>query len=155
LPEGFRHAGVIHDAGLRHPQAGYAGDMGLALANLFGRQPFQALEPVGQPPLRESFQGGDFIRRGGHDHLAAAFMGDVVVGAEPVHGLPPLGAVARLERAGLVVESGVDHTAVVPGLVRRQPVLGLQHHQCPSGFLQQRHGGRRSDDAPADDRHVN
>ena len=43
--------------------------------------------------------------------------------AEPLHGCGPSDAVARLQRTGLVVEAGVDHSAVMSGLVRGHAIF--------------------------------
>ena len=61
----------------------------------------------------------------------------------------------RLERAGLVVDAGVDDAAVVAGLVGGE--LGLllaDDERTATGALQQRPRGRQADDAAADDRDV-
>ena len=88
------------------------------------------------------------------DDLAAALMRQSMLGAETIHRLAACDAVVGLERAGLVVESGVDHAAVVAGLVCGQVTLGLQHHDRPAGFRHQRHGRRRADNTAADNGYI-
>ena len=59
-------------------------------------------------------------------------------------------AVARLERAWLVVEAGVDDAAVVTGLMLRQASFRFQHHDrdvLRRGKLECR---RQAEDAAAD-----
>ena len=77
---------------------------------------------------------------------------DAVLGAElPQHRSAPT-AEPGLERAGLVVEAGVDDAAVVPGLVGRDAVLLVEHGDLgarePARHLT-RHG--EAEDARADD----
>jgi hypothetical protein len=63
-------------------------------------------------------------------------------------------AVLRLQRARPVIKPGVNHTAVVPGLVGRQALLALQDHERAAPALAQRHRRGQADDATADHRHV-
>src|SRR5581483_1012720 len=92
-------------------------------------------------------------RVGGDDELAAPLVRDAVLGAEPVHPLAAVGAVAGLGRPGLVVQAGVDDAAVVAGLVAGEFALGLDHRDGGPG-PGQRHPGRQPDDPAADDQHV-
>src|SRR5207302_100523 len=113
---GLGHLLVIDDARLGDEQPGDPGHVRLALADLLGRQPPDALQAVGEPAALQLGQGRQLALVRGDDDLAAALVGDPVVGAVAVHQLPAVGAVLGLERAGLVVEAGVDDPAVVPGL---------------------------------------
>ena len=45
----------------------------------------------------------------------------------------------------------MNDTTVVTGLVRGQPILGLEHDDRDAGALDQRHGGGHADDSTADD----
>ena len=62
-------------------------------------------------------------------------------------------AQARLQRAGGVVDPGVDHAAVVGGLVLGQGHLLLQHHHLRLGLGDHElaGGGQTEDPAPDDD----
>ena len=128
--------------------------MRLVLAQFFSGKAAQ-LEAVGPPPFRQIVQDGQLLRAGGDHDLAAALVGNVVGLAEAVECLPPPGAVLRLEGAGAVVEAGVDHPAVVPGLVRGQLRLRLQQGQGIPPPPAQRQRRRQPHDASADDRNIN
>ena len=103
------------------------------------------------PAALQLGQGRQLALVGGDDDLAAALVGDAVLGAEAVHQLAALGAVPRLERAGLVVEPGVNDAAVVPGLVCGEFALGLEDDQPCGGVFAQGQGRPQADDAAADD----
>src|SRR5581483_95628 len=109
-------------------------------------------EPVGLPALVDRLQPRQLRLVGGHDHLAAALPRDAVGVAELLHLARALHARARLERAGLVVDAGVDDAAVVPGLVGRETLFLLQHEQAKArvGLAEGQSGGE-ADDAAAHD----
>ena len=81
------------------------------------------------PRRWSSSRAGNSVSSDRDDDLAAAVVGNAVLLAEAVHGLAARDAVARFERARLVVEAGMDDAAVVAGLVGGQAVLGLQNDQ--------------------------
>jgi len=90
------------------------------------------------------------VAHGDHD-LAAALVGDAVLGAEAVERLAARDAVACLERARQVVEAGVHDAAVVSGLVGGHAILGLEHRHRRPRALGERQRGGQADDAAADD----
>jgi hypothetical protein len=61
----------------------------------------------------QRFERRHFVRRCSDDELAASRVRDVVCGAEGVEQVAPLDAEPRLQRAGWIVEAGVDDAAVV------------------------------------------
>src|SRR6185503_18104465 len=72
---------------------------------------------------------------------------ELLAPAEGEHRLRPLPAELRLERAGLVVEAGMDHAAVAPGLVRRDLALLVDHrHPQPRIAARGLHGGGQTHD---------
>ena len=148
------HLAVIDDAGLPHPQPGDAGDVRLEFLQLGSAQAAQLFQAVGRPLLFQFVQGGDLVLPGGHHQLAAGLVGDPVLPAEAVQGFAAGDAVPGLQRTGLVIEPGMDHAAVVAGLVGGQSVFGLEHDDGVHPGLDQGHGRRQPDDAAADDAHV-
>jgi hypothetical protein len=89
----------------------------------------------------------------GRDHqLAADFMGDAVLPAKVDH-LPDAGdRQARLERARLIVESGVEHPAVVGALVAARPGFLFKHDNLRGGVgLEKAIGSGQADDSASDD----
>lgn len=142
LSHRLAYEGEVHDAGVGHPQPGYAHRVRLALANLVGRQPGDPRQPIGFAAALEFLQPGQLLLPGGDDDLAAPFVGDVVLPAKAVHRLAPLDAQARLGAVRFVVKPGVDHAAVVSGLVGGQAVLGFQHGHGHALASAQRHRGR-------------
>ena len=74
-----------------------------------------ALLEIGEP-----IQLG-FVER--DDQLAAGLVGDAVLVGELLHARLALHAELCLERAGLVVDAGVQHAAVVSALVLPRPVF--------------------------------
>ena len=103
----------------------------------------------------ELLQAAELGGVGGDDQLAAALVGDVALLAVLVQLARALHAQARLQRAGRVVDAGVDHPGVVAGLVLADLLLALEHAhrrvRLPSRQLA-RH--RQADDPPSDDRKV-
>jgi hypothetical protein len=87
-----------------------------------------------------------------HQDLADLVVGEALLGAEVLEQADPAAAQQCLERAGLVVEAGVDDAAVAAGLVRGEPVLLLEEGDLGVGSkLEQPSRHCRTDDAAADD----
>ena len=80
-------------------------------------------------------------------------MFDVVLLAKLVEGAASLDAELGLEGSGLVVETGMNHSAVVSGLVRAKHVLGFEDDHREIAVAQQGHCGGQPDNPAADDRH--
>ena len=99
---------------------GDAGGMRFNLPDLFRHQFAQTEQTVGVASLPEIFQTGQFALMGGNDNLAALFMGHPVFPAKRNHLLQATDTQSRLLRTRLVVKTGVEHAAVVAGLVSRQ-----------------------------------
>ena len=130
-------------------------EWGSSSAELVAVKQAQAGNSVGDAALVELREAGNFFGSGGHDQLAALFVGDGVLGAEALHGGASGDAVARLERAGAVVEAGVDDAGVVSGLMSSDAVFLVDDDEAVSrkaaGEVE---GGGESDDARADDEKV-
>ena len=104
--------------------------------------------------LRALFEGGhpfEFHGGGRDDQLAALGEPDAVLPAEVLGGTFTRLAERRLQAAGLVVDPGVDHPAVVARLVHADRGLGFEHHHGRFWVGgQQVISGRQPDDAGAD-----
>ncbi len=101
------------------------------------------------------FQAWQLALVGGHDELAATLNRNAVPGAEGLHERLALAAQQRLPGPGRVVEAGVDHTAVVAGLMARQLGFLLEDGAGQVGpTLEEPVGGRQADDSSPDDRNV-
>ena len=89
--------------------------------------PAQAGHAVGLAAALELVQAVQLGGVGRDDHLAAALVRDAPLLAVLVHLARALDAQAGLERAGRVVDAGVDHAGVVAGLMRADLGLALEH----------------------------
>src|SRR4051794_12814681 len=84
------------------------------------------------------------------DQLSTDLMGDIVLLAELDHLPDSADRQARLDRAGLVVDAGMQHPAVIPGLVPPDRWLFLEHgHPGRGEFLDKPQRGGKSDDSSA------
>ena len=101
------------------------------------------------------FEAGYLRFVGGDDHLAAHLIGyPALVAVGPEHGAAG-GAEVGLLGAGGVVDAGVDHAAVVSGLVGGDLRLLLEHDGALPGKVEDKLPRRREADyAAADDRYV-
>ena len=92
----------------------------------------------------------------GRDHqLTGAPVGDLPLLAVVVHGARALDADPRLERARLVVDTGMDDPTGATGLVVPESLLGLEDTNSRAGMaLDQLPGDRCPENAAADNREV-
>ena len=150
-----RHLDVVHDPGLGHVDRPHRAAVRLELPDFLRRQHLEPGEAVGLPALVDILQPRQLGRVGRHDDLAAALPLDAVGVAELLHPARPVHAGPRLERAGLVVDAGVDDPAVVTGLVGRDLRFLLQQDQPEArmGLGQGQRGGE-ADDAASHDREI-
>ena len=88
---------------------------------------------------------------GGDDHLAAALVADPMLVTEGVHPRHPVDAQLRLQRAGLVVDPGVDDARVRTCLVASDVGLALEHGDAELRAPPQEFGGGREAEDPAPD----
>ena len=128
--------------------------MRLDLAHALGLDHRDAGHAVGDAALVQRAQARDLFLRGGDDHLAAAVVLDPVRVTE-LDGQPgPFHTELGLVRARLVVDAGVDHPAVVPGLVVPSSDSFSRIATTPGRALHDRACGGQPDDPAADDHHV-
>src|SRR5438445_11961791 len=99
-------------------QGGDPAGMRLDLLDSGAVQKAQSGDAVGPPPALELPQARELGSVGRHDQLAAALARDLPLLAVLVQLARPAHAEARLERAGRVVDAGMDHARVVAGLMR-------------------------------------
>ena len=146
---------VIDDAFLGHAQGGEAGGLGFDLAEPCGVEPLEAFEAVFAASGFEVAEAGDFGLVGGDDDLAADFMGDSVLAAEPGHKPNPAQGEPGLQRAWLVVEPAVEDAAVVRALMAAGAVFFFKDADRRAPLAkQQLAGDGEAYDAAADDEMV-
>jgi hypothetical protein len=147
----FGHRTEVDDARLWHVERLHSPCVGLASAKLGLVEQLEPLETVDPAAALQRLEPDGLARRDRDDQLAADLVRHVVPLAEVDQLTTPLGAGARLERARPVVDAGVDHATVVAGLVRADPLLGLQHDQPLDAGPDECPGGRETDDPAADE----
>ena len=108
---------VIDDALLRHAQRGYPAHVRLDLPHFGGIQHAQAFQTVGAAAVVEIVEARQFFAIHRHHQLAADLVGDAIFLAE-LHHLPDaVHSQASLYRARFIVETAVQHAAIVAGLM--------------------------------------
>ena len=149
--EGRADRAVVDDPGRGHVQGRDGTDVRLVLPGLLAGEPGD-LEPVGEPALVQPREAGQLVLAGGHDELAADLVGDALLLGEGDHRRRAGAAHEGLLRAGRVVEAGVDHPAVAPGLVGGPAVLLLDQGDVGVRVLAAEPlGDGQPDDPAADD----
>ena len=145
----------IDDSGVRREDGSDSGRVRLKLHQPLPSDYLKALGAVGGPPPVQLFEAGYLRVVGGDDHLAAHLVGyPALVAVGPEHRAAG-GAEVGLLGPGRVVDAGVDHAAVVPGLVGGDLGLLLKHDGTLPGEVQDELPRRREADyAAADDRYV-
>ena len=133
-------------------QRRHAAGVRLDLGDLAAVDPAQPGDLVLATPPLELVESRQLGLVGGDDQLAVAPRLDPALVAVGVEQPGALDAEPRLERAGGVVDAGVDDAARVGGLVGGEPVLALEHAEgrvrVPGEQLA---GDREPEDAAADD----
>ena len=110
---------------------------------------------VGMAAALQLLQAGKFALMGGDNHLAADLMRNAVLAAEGDHGGGAGDAQLRLQRAGAVIEAGVDNAAVVAALVGGEAGFLFQDGEAQGGeAARDFQGGSESDDSTADNDEV-
>jgi hypothetical protein len=150
---GGGHRAVVDHPRVRRVQCREAARRRLDRGDLVRPEPRHPLHPVRLRSALELVEPGEVGVAHGHHELPAALHGDPALRAVRVERGGALHAQPRLQRPGRVVEAGVDHAAVVAGLVRAEPVLPLEHDDPPSA-QRELPGGGQPDDPPARDRDV-
>ena len=136
-------------------QSGDPARVRLDLLDSRGVDPAQAWHSVGLRPAVQLLQARELGGVGRDDHLSALLVRDAPLGAVLVELASALHAKARLERAGLVVDAGVDHARAVAGLMRSHLGLALEHaHRRPRVPADQLARHRHAHDSASDNRDI-
>jgi hypothetical protein len=127
----------------------------LDVGDLGGGDAPQARDAVGGAAALELVELRPLGLRHRDDQLAVAARGQAALDAVVVELARALGAEPGLERAGRVVDAGVQDAGIVPGLVEALDGLALEHRDGAVGpARQQLARDREADDAGAHDHDV-
>jgi hypothetical protein len=141
----------VHDRGPRRVQRLDAAHVRFDVRDLGGGDALEAGDAVGGAAALELVELRPLGLRDRDDQLAVAARGQAALDAVVVQLARALGAEAGLERAGRVVDAGVQDAGVVPGLVEALDGLALEHRDGAVGAAcQQLARDREADDAGAD-----
>ncbi len=111
-----QHATVaIDDAGFRRQECADADKFRLERARGIAADHFQPFDAVLQSLRQDRFDFGKLCRIGRHDELAAFAMRDAARSAEFIEHAPPARAVTGAERAGRIINAGMNDFAVARG----------------------------------------
>ncbi len=122
----------VDDPGVRRVQRRDARRVRLDLAQAVGVQPPHARHAVGVRAPLDLGERRQLAVAEGDDELADAVDRDAVALAVRVHPRGAVDAQLGLQRAGRVVDAGMDHAAVVTGLMRRGRGLALDDEHARS-----------------------
>jgi hypothetical protein len=117
----------LEDPGVGREQRDACADVWLARTNEGLIDHAQTLDAVGLAALSQGFERVGLVVIVRDDQLAASAMGDVMCGAELVHQPRPLDAVARLQRAGRIVDPRMNDLTVVRAGAHARPRLAFEH----------------------------
>jgi hypothetical protein len=132
-----------------------AGGVRLDRAQAAGVQPPQVRHAVGARTPLELREPRQLVLAERDDELADAVDGDGAALAVGVHARGAVDAQPGLQRAGRVVDAGVDHAAVVAALVCGRRGLALDDEQAAAGAAREHLAGHgEPDDAGPDDEGV-
>jgi hypothetical protein len=127
----------------------------LDVSELVSRETPEVAGPVRPPAALELVERRNLRLVDRDDHLPAALDGDPVAVAELVELARAAHAEVGLQRAGLVVDAGVHHARVVPGLVAADRVLLVENDDgAPRMAKRKLARGRQTEDPGADDEQV-
>ena len=94
--------------------------MGLEFFEPLSSDYFQALQPIGHASPMKLIEARQLFLARCHDHFAAQFIGHRIFVAEFDQRFSPGDTATGLQRSGAIIESGMNDTAVVAGLVPGQ-----------------------------------
>src|SRR5579862_2982164 len=104
--------------------------MSLNLAQFFRTDQPQAAKSVGFATLAQLFESRKFLLFGGHNHFSANLMWNAVLPAEFHHRRGSRHAQSCFQRTWLVINAGVNDTAVVPTLMAGHTIFLFKHQQA-------------------------
>ena len=144
---GQGNLGVVDDPRVGRVEGPHTTGVRLQLPELLGLYHPQPGDAIGGPAPVQLIQAGKLAPISGDNYLAAHLILDAVVSAKLQEGAASGHAVPGLEGTRPVVDSRVNHPAVVPGLVGCQLRFLLQDH----GFVPGVPGGQLQSSCKAND----
>jgi hypothetical protein len=120
----FCHPRVIDYARLIYPESGETDNLGLTFPDLFWPNPPEA-DTIRAASLLERRQARQFVRAHRHHQFSATPSGHALFGTEAIRCLLPRATHPRLEGTRLIVEAGMNDTAVVSRLMLGESVFRL------------------------------
>src|SRR5438067_3781018 len=141
------------DAAFGRKQGGNRADFRLAAANEVAIDHLHAFDAVRRGARAESLERRNLGRVGRDDQLAEARMRHVVLRTELVQAASAFYTQLRLERAGRIVEAGVDDAAVVRARLETRTRMAFEQADRQSA-LRDRERRREAGHAGADDGRV-
>ncbi len=142
----------IDRSGPGHVQTLDALRVGLYVADSRPVQTPQVGDSVGDPPPMDLLQGRYLGGVDGHEDLPVGPVLESLLGAEGAEKSDPRHAESRLQRAGPVIDPGVDHPTVVAGLVNAHSRFLFQKDDADAGGrLGQAQPRCEPEDPPSDD----
>ena len=121
------HRRVTGDSGRRHMQGLKARHMRFDFPRPLTADPFDA-DPIARSVVEKAAKGRNLAIVVCYNELAAGFHGNAALKAELLHRKRTLLAVLRLEAAGFVINTRVNHTRVPSALVSGGGRLFFNHH---------------------------
>jgi len=102
----------------------------LELAELVAVEQAEPFDAIGDAALVQLVQAWNLVWRGCHNQLAALLVRYSVLRTETLHGGATSYTIAGFQRAGAVINSGVDNTAVMARLMGGDAVLFFHNEQA-------------------------
>ena len=127
---------TVEDAGIWRMQGGDGAQGRLAAGQLGAVQCRQFGQAARLGIGLQAFQFAEFLRRNGHQQLADTPVADLMLRAPGVQALAAFPAEFGLERAGRVVEAGMDDFGVAAGGVAADQAFALQDQDAPARLCQ-------------------
>ncbi len=147
------HGRVVHDRGRGGVQRGHPTGMRFIAAQAARVQHGRVRDAVGAGAVGDVGKPAQLAAVNRYDDLSALVVADAVGSAVLLEQRDTASAQCRLQRAGLVVEPGVDHPAVAPGLMPGDVVFLLEDRDGGARIdLSDPSGHRQPHNPTADDR---
>ena len=115
-----RHLDVVDDPGLGYVQAGQPSDMRFVFLEFLCGELSDIREAVGSAAKLKFCKYRDFFPPRSNDDFSACLVCDPIFATESIHGLAAENTVTRFARTWFVIESGMNNTAIVTGLMAPQ-----------------------------------
>ena len=142
---------AVDDARFRRQQRADARQFRLERARGVAADKLQPFDAVLQSLRQQCLDLGKLRRIGRDDELAAFVVADAVRGAEFVEHAPAVRAVAGAQRAGRIVDAGMDHLAVARGYPVADAAGRLGDGDVVAGERRRARDGKPDDAGPDDE----